>query len=550
MSRSTTFRRLRELMGRARARRGLARRELLTGAAAALGVAACRGADEPLAEVPQRVAIVGAGIAGLHCAYRLQEAGFPQVVVYEARDRVGGRMWTGRDLFADGQVCELGGELIDSNHASLWSLAEELGIALDDRWAGEPAGFVRDTWEVDGATVTDEQLLEQLVATVDAFDAAVVAADTDDDAFTTLDATTLHDWLVANVPPATYPELHGVLQSAYRGEFGLENDQQSALNLIYLMGTDTESFLIFGDSDERWHTHLGNDTFTTALADALAPGTVALESRLVAVEQTDTGYRLTLSWPDGTQFTDDVGHVVFALPFSVLREVDLSVSGLSAAKREVIDTLGYGTNAKVMAGFTRPVWKEDHNASGSVTTDRPMQQSWDTSVGQSGASAILTNFLGGEQGLASAAGTPDGWVRDVLLPDLDALFPGAAAAYTGVAVRLHWPTVDTHKGSYTCYRPGQWVFWGTEGAREGTAHFCGEHCSLDFQGWMEGAAETGALVAAEILDDHGLPTGRRHRALLELKRVVPQACYHRGQPARGSLWERRRRLAEVWRGRR
>ena len=55
----------------------------------------------------------------------------------------------------------------------------------------------------------------------------------------------------------------------------------------------------------------------------------------------------------------------------------------------------------------------------------------------------------------------------------------------------------TWQNGYTCYRPGQWSFWPLEGEREGSLHFCGEHTSPDFQGWMEGAAETG--------EEHGVP---------------------------------------------
>jgi hypothetical protein len=74
----------------------------------------------------------------------------------------------------------------------------------------------------------------------------------------------------------------------------------------------------------------------------------------------------------------------------------------------------------------------------------------------------------------------------------------------GSARRAHWASAPNAKGSYTCYRPGQWSFWSTEGLREGNLHFAGEHTSLDFQGWMEGAAETGAFAAAEVLNDLGV----------------------------------------------
>ena len=111
-----------------------ARRRFLrdaAGASGALLLAACA----PAAMKPKRdddaVVIVGAGVAGLTCAYRLRQAGVA-VRVYEAQDRIGGRMFSLTTHFADGQVCELGGELIDTGHARIRALASELGLALDD----------------------------------------------------------------------------------------------------------------------------------------------------------------------------------------------------------------------------------------------------------------------------------------------------------------------------------------------------------------------------------------------------------------------------------
>lgn len=522
------------------------RRDVMTGmssafALAALPAAGC-GSDDDTPAGDARIAIVGGGIAGVLCAYRLEQGGAAPTV-YEATDRVGGRMFTGRDLYPDGQVCELGGELIDTNHATLWALADELEIQLDDRQGGPYAGLEVETFWVDGVAVGDDILLQQLVAVVDDIQADFDAAESDDAAYEALDAESLADWLERRLPIAQYRELHVVLDVAYRGEYGLENDEQSALNLIYLLGLDTDAFRIFGDSDERYHTHLGNDTFVTELAARLSEDAVALEHRLVAV--TGEGpFELTFETPDGP-LTVEADKVVFALPFTILREVDTNGLPLSDDKREIIDTLGYGTNAKVMAGFERPVWREDHGTLGSVTANLPFQQSWDSSLGQDGATAILTNFLGGQAGLDSGSGEAEDWVTTVLLPGIDEVYPGTAAAYrAGSAVRMHWPTVPTQKGSYTCYRPGQWAFWSLEGEPEGDLHFCGEHTSPDFQGWMEGAAESGERVATEILDDLGLdmPASLHRRA--ELQRLLPPIP----RDARNALRQLRARrdVYEAW----
>ena len=189
----------------------------------------------------------------------------------------------------------------------------------------------------------------------------------------------------------------------------------------------------------------------------------ALEHTLTAARDgASGGFELDFDTPDGP-VTVKAKRLVFALPFTMLRGVDLTGLTLSDEKRNMIDTLGYGTNAKVMMGFSTRVWSADHNASGGMTTDLPVQQTWETTVGQEGTHGIVTNFLGGEQGVASGNGTPEAWAEGVL-PNLETIWPGMEAAYTGTAVRMHWPTVPTMMGSYACYKPGQWAFFGTEGA--------------------------------------------------------------------------------------
>lgn len=114
---------------------------------------------------------------------------------------------------------------------------------------------------------------------------------------------------------------------------------------------------------------------------------------------------------------------------------------------------------------------------------------------------------------------------------------------------MHWPSYEHTLGSYTCYRPGQWSFWGQEGVREGNLHFCGEHTSADFQGWMEGGAETGALVAAEILENLQLEPSAELAQLLSVKTLLPQPAFKHGATARLSYRERRLVLGALRRAR-
>lgn len=487
-----------------------------------------------------RIAIIGGGIAGLHCAYRLKQAGV-SAQVYEASKRTGGRMFTARDMFPDAQIAELGGELIDTIHLTMHKLAEELDIALDDRDAVEAS--IDEVWWVDGKAVPEATIVEQFTEVAPLIAGLSTMADEDEATYEELDAIPLSTWLDEHL--AKQPELHSVLTNAYRGEYGLETDEQSVLNLIYLIGADDpDPFRVFGESDERYHAHEGSQAFPDALAAKLK-GQISLDRRLISVNQVDGVFSLTFRDEADKETEVEADHVVFALPFSTLRQVDLKGVRLSKQKRQIIAELGYGTNAKIMGAFARRVWLTDHDASGSATADEPFQQCWDTSPGQPGKTGILTNFVGGKQGVKSGRGSAEAWYMKVMVPGAEKLFPGSKAAYVSdSAVRMHWPSYAFNLGSYACYRPGQWAFYGSEGEREGNLHFCGEHCSLDFQGFMEGAAETGALVAAAILSDLDLAVPEALSELLDLKLAVPQPAF--GPLAkRPRLTARRREILRV-----
>ncbi|HLG75772.1 MAG TPA: FAD-dependent oxidoreductase, partial [Ktedonobacteraceae bacterium] len=223
---------------------------------------------------------------------------------------------------------------------------------------------------------------------------------------------------------------------------------------------------------------------------------------------------LTFATADGTQHVQ-CDHVILTLPFSVLRHVDYRRAGFDSLKQIAIQELGYGTISKLFLQFDRPYWYQDgpwpHPHSGFVITDLAIQTLWDASRGQSGSSGLLVDYTSGQRGAAyappTAYSTTDDfpglqqYARDCL-QQLESVFPGISAHYLGKAA-LSYPTGDPfQRGSYACWRVGQYTrFGGYEGVRQGPIHFAGEHCSIQFQGFMEGAAREGARAAHEIVQD-------------------------------------------------
>lgn len=476
-----------------------------------------------------RVVIVGAGLAGLSCAYRLAQAGVT-AHVYEASMGVGGRTRSSaRGQFPDAQVGELGGEFIDSNHAAMHALARELEIQLEDRRDALDALSARDFWWLSGQRIGEEALASQFEQ------AASIAAQQTRDAqrgstsFDQLDRTSLADWLSTHVRGEA---LRTVLGIAYRGEYGTELEAQSALNLLLMLGASTDDgFHLFGDSDERFRARRGNQTFCLALASRLGEQLV-LGYELTGIRgDANRGY--TLQFRVGPERSQDVTAeiVVLALPFTTLRQVDMHSLDLSLDKAKLIRELGYGAHIKMLDAFRRRTWLEDYGASGSVGSDEEFQQFWDTSLAQAGRSGLLTTFLAGR---AAEAAKADDWTQQVLLKSASRIFPGIERDHVaGRTLQIHWPSQPFARASYACYRPGQWSMSGQEGTPEqdGTLHFCGEHTSVDHQGFMEGAAESGTLVAGAVLEQLARPAHPVHAALLREKRLVSQPAFAEPAPA-------------------
>jgi monoamine oxidase len=489
------------------AARRVSRREFLAGAgiaSSALALGGCRTFGSRLSREAPQVLIVGAGLAGLTAAHRLHSAGVP-VRLIDAQERVGGRCFSLRGHFPDGQVCELGGELIDSPHQAVRALCREFEIELDDLIGPEDPALTSAVWHFWGQRHTEAEICAAFAPIAARLRADLDGLPTDASyrqpgGLEELDRMSLDAWLSQH---GVSGWMRRLLEVAYTTECGLEPAEQSALNLLWLIAPRCPPFEVFGASDERYHVRGGNDLIVRALAERVRP-TLVPGARLEAARQRADGmYEISVRRGARSE-TLAAPHLVVALPFPLLRQVQLDVE-LPDVKRRAIEYLGYGTNAKLMVGFESRPWRTTAKSAGGVFSDLRFQCAWETSRAQPGVSGILTNFTGGQHGVDlgkhEAAEQAYNFVAE-----LEQVFPGVAGASgSAPAVRFHWPTHPWALGSYAAYRPGQWTsIRGAEGERVGNLHFAGEHCSAAFQGFMEGAVETGESVARAILADIGV----------------------------------------------
>jgi len=514
--------------GRARDRAGVSRRAMLGGAgavalAAALPAGLVRAQRAPASTDP-RVVIIGSGLAGLGCAYRLWTRHGIRSDVYEYNAaRPGGRLFTLRGFYDGGQYAEQHGEFISTEHTEVRWLAARFGLHMDNVGTYPPHTHAQAyRFRFDGRFWPQAALNRdwhewgwRLFR-----DAAVRKAP-----WPTLYDKHTHwgrrwdhmpatDWIDRYIPGGLDGDFGALCASVLLDEYGGPVAEQSALNLVYLLGLYGSSASglqpkgspQLSGTDEKWHIRGGNDQLISGLVERLPAGTVHLGERLVAVRARGHGrYAVTLSNGQSTsdQYAD---HVVLALPFTKLRDVELSGIELPPRQLRAIREEPMGANAKIGLQFSSRVWNTDH-WTGNMYTDGVVQGGWETTVDQPGTPGILIALPGGEvgaalgprYGLTSYEGpAPDRMVRD-FLGCFERNFPGASRAYNGRAYYA-WSAGDPHTGgAYSYLKTGQYTgFNGIQGRRHGGLHFAGEHISVNYQGYMEGALRTGYRCAAEI----------------------------------------------------
>lgn len=476
----------------------------------------------------ERIAIVGAGIAGLTAALHLHDAGI-SATVYEAADRVGGRMHSERGYWNDGQHTEWCGAMIDSKHAHMRALARRFGLRLIDTYAAM-LPHARDTSYFAGRyypmrladrdfapvyRVLQEQL--RAIGPETTYDRATPLA-------RELDNTSMTAWIERYVPGGLHSQMGRLIADAYWNEYGVDMNAQSSLNLVYMLGIQDGygrrggQLNVLGYSDQRYTLAKGNQRLPEAIAASLPAGSVKLRRRMTAIrKRADGSYELRFDTPSGTvkEYAD---RVILAMSFMVLRGLDFSGAGFDARKIRAINELGYGYHTKLHVQFNDRPWLRKgpwpEPVDGQIWTDLGFQCSVDFTLGQPGRSGIVEFFTTGAPGLldtppaaysfASHSPAVDRHVRR-FLAQLDDVWPGTSKSYSGKATLGNAQVDPNILASYSTWLVGQYTtIAGYERVRQGRVHFAGEHCSVAYQGFMEGGAQTGAAAAREILRDYGI----------------------------------------------
>ncbi|HEX5152695.1 MAG TPA: NAD(P)/FAD-dependent oxidoreductase [Parafilimonas sp.] len=462
------------------------------------------------------VSIIGGGGAGLMAAYVLQQHNIP-FTLYEASERYGGRMYSVKNWIDTNVATDLGGEFVDEEHEELIGLCKELDIELYD--LRNDNLFYEKFFAVDGKRYTSPDLRDALQPFAGAISADIASLPEsltykNGDVFKQFDEITIIQYLDKLGMTGWIRKLVDVI---YTAEYGMESSEQTAMNFLITIKppvkNETGVYRIYGDDHEIYKIKGGSQTVPDKLYEKVS-ASVKLKHELITYNKTaNDQYELTIKTGDkNIRATFD--YIILCIPFTVLRTIQTNVV-YPAIKQKAINELGYGNSSKFILGFNAKPWR-DHKESGTLFSDVVAHNIWDNSFAQQNTKGGLTFFSGGN--LSHAICQKDKEVlKDEMLAYAAKEFHIQQKHFDGKYKKICWELNPFTKGGYSSYTINQWsTFGGVEAEPFENIFFAGEHTSLDYQGFMNGAIATGkqaALNIAERINDKAFVEPKRTLAL-------------------------------------
>jgi monoamine oxidase len=456
---------------------------------------------------PPAIAIIGGGLAGLSAAYYLKKAGI-KATVYEANTRLGGRVQSVEGAIGTGLVSDLGGSLINTNHEDILALTKAFKLKLfDHSQYSAKFSFAPTAYFFDGKLRPEAEVAEKLRALASQIGEDAALLDRDFDKFAPqFDRLSVTQYLDRHADKIPEPFIRAMIENTVRSEFGAEPSECSALQYVQLLPTvKGQAVDLVSDSDEAFAVEGGSGKIIEGLVAAL-PGQIQTQMKLTQLQAKAKGFRLTFA----NRAVVEADYVIVAIPFSILRAVDLQVE-LPPLLKRFIKEVDLGRNDKLFAGFTQKVWERDSGFTDAIWTDLGFTEAWDDTQRQIDREDGALNFyLGGDEVKALDAGGIQS-VGQQFLNRFEAAVPGAKAAATGKFLRTQWTNNPFSKGAYANFKPGQltafqdYFYVESDKPEErqevqvGNLTFAGEHLSDEFYGFMNGAAQTGRLAAQAVL---------------------------------------------------
>jgi monoamine oxidase len=451
------------------------------------------------------VVIVGAGFAGLTAARNVARGG-RSVMVLEARNRVGGRVWNHE--LGGGKVSERGGTFVGPTQDHLMALANQLGMRTFDTYDTGQDLYVNgsqhmtysDTNPVTGTAPPDPALLPELALVVSNLDQLATTCPVDAPwtmpNAAALDGQTLESYINAN---SATPAFRQLIPIATRPIFGAEPRELSTLFTVFYIassgneqtqGTFERNFNTRGGAQQSRFVG-GSQLIALKIARALG-SRVHLSTPVRRITQDRRGLTVV-----SDKLTVTANRVIVAIPPALAARIDYEPI-LPFERDQLTQRYGQGTLTKVAAVYDTPFWR-DQNLTGTVVdTGFPISASFDDSP-PDGSPGVVFGFVGGDNARRYNSLSPTAR-QNAVIDQLASWFGPKARApraffdtsWSGEQWTRGCPVGIPSMGTLLAYGP-----WLRRPA--GLIHWAGTETADYWNGYMDGAVRSGERAAAEVL---------------------------------------------------
>jgi monoamine oxidase len=446
----------------------------------------------------KKVLILGAGIAGLVAGYELLKAGHTPIIL-EAQNRLGGRIYTMREPFAEGLHAEAGAMRIPKSHDLTQFYIKKFGLELLPFTMGNPRTYVY----IAGKKLRMQEYLDvsehlegeltpaEMATTVQAMWAQAIQPFIDD---------------VGARGDAAWEEIVSKYDNYSTREFleeckwsegaielyGLMENQEANMNFSFVE-------LLREDVGECYskleQIKGGTDRLPYAFYPTLAPH-IRLGAEVVAIDQTPDGVVAHYKTLAG-RFHETADYMICTIPFSVLRHIEV-LTPFSRAKQKAIRQLHYDASTKIFIQCKRRFWEEDEGIYGGGTvTDLAIRNLYYPEQGrETGRGVLLASYTWADDAERWAS-LPRRERLEQAIENIAHIHPQILKEFEGGA-SWSWHDDPHAGGAFAMFEPGQQSRLYADIIRpEGRIHFAGEHASLA-HAWIQGSIESALRAASEI----------------------------------------------------
>ena len=442
----------------------------------------------------KRIIVVGAGLAGLSCAYELDQAGF-NVILIEARSRPGGRVRTYRDPFADNLYAEMGAEYVDSTDTYVKEYCKkfDLKVLPARQYDGVYVRGQRLTMKGlrSGADVLPfkgtlkGKLFGQEVQYIQKWIDLVKKKGVTSPEVQALDKMSVEEILKHGGAPKDIIDLYTYTNAT---EETTVPSKMSALNMV-LANTKISSF---NENTVEGRIFGGNDQLPRIFAKKLG-SKIKYNRSLQRLDFDSKGVTATVK--ENEKLTSITAiKCVLAIPASILKNININ-PGFSTEKTNCIKTQQYGHAMKIAMQYRRRFWDDKNSIGQRVFTDTSLRRIYHFSIDQPGPRGILLSFTSGED--AIKLGRLDENKRMKIAQNTCKNIWSESPQYWEKGITKYWNEDPWVKASYSVDGIGQKDFREILAKPEGPVFFAGEHTAIQ-RASMNGAIESGLRVIDEL----------------------------------------------------